>query len=127
VPASLIQAQTRALANDVAQNLKRQGADDKTIQEILLSEMENISKKAENQVKASLIVEAVAKAEKFEVTAEDIDAEISKMATSMKVEEPKVKEFYLNNPSRKEDLEYRIREERTLGWLLEKAKIKDAK
>ena len=127
VPAALVQAQARALANDVAQNLKRQGADDKAVQEILMSEMANISKKAEGQVKASLLVEAVAKAEKFEVTAEDLDAEISKMATSMKVEEPKVKEFYLNNPSRRDDLEYRIREERTLGWLLEKAKIKDAK
>ena len=127
VPAALVQAQARALANDVAQNLKRQGADDKAVQEILMSEMANISKKAEGQVKASLLVEAVAKAEKFEVTSEDLDAEISKMATSMKVEEPKVKEFYLNNPSRRDDLEYRIREERTLGWLLEKAKIKDAK
>ncbi|MBU6374784.1 MAG: trigger factor [Bdellovibrionales bacterium] len=127
VPQSLIQAQARALAQDVAQNLKRQGADDKTVQEILMSEMQNISKKAESQVKASLLVEAVAKAEKFEVTAEDLEAEISKMAISMKAEEQKVKEFYMSNPSRKEDLEYRIREERTLGWLLEKAKIKDAK
>ncbi len=127
VPASLVQAQARALAQDVSQNLKKQGADDQTVQEILMSEMANISKKAESQVKASLLVEAVAKAEGFEVSEADLNAEISKMAVGMKVEEEKVKDFYLTNPSRKEDLEYRIREERTLGWLLEKAKIKDAK
>jgi len=78
-------------------------------------------------VKASLLIEAVAKAEKLEISSEDLESEITKIAAGMKVEESKVKEFYLNNASRKEDLEYRLREERTISWLLEKAKIKDAK
>jgi hypothetical protein len=58
----------------VAQNLKRQGADDATIQEIIQGEMPNISKKAESQVRASLLVEAVAKQEKIELKQADFDA-----------------------------------------------------
>jgi hypothetical protein len=36
----------------------------------------------------------------------------------------KLKEFYAKNPARRDDLEYRMREERSIAWLLEKAKIK---
>ncbi len=124
VPVALIQSQTRALAQDVAQNVKQQGADEKTIQDILTSEMENIKKRAENQVRASLIIESIAKKEGFEVKADDVSAEIAKLAVSMKVEEPKLREFYEKSPARRDDLEYRIREERTIAFLLEKAKIK---
>jgi len=127
LPAALIQAQARALAQDVAQNLKRQGADDATIQEIIQGEMPNISKKAESQVRASLLVEAVAKQEKIELKQADFDAEMTKMAAEMKVELPKLQEFYAKNPQRQDDLEFRLREERAIAWLTEKAKIKDAK
>lgn len=127
LPAALIQAQSRALAQDVAQNLKRQGAEEGTIQEILKGEMPNIAKKAESQVRASLLVEAIAKAEKIEVETADMDAEIKKIAAEMKVEEAKLKDFYEKNPQRREDLEYRLREERSIAWLLERAKIKEAK
>jgi trigger factor len=124
LPAALIQAQARALAQDVAQNLKRQGADDATVQEILTGEMPNISKKAESQVRASLLVEAVANKEKIELKAEDFEAELTKMAAEMRMEIAKLKEFYAKNPARRDDLEYRMREERSIAWLLEKAKIK---
>ena len=127
LPAALIQAQSRALAQDVAQNLKRQGADEGTIQEILNGEMPNIAKKAESQVRASLLVEAIAKAEKIEVKSADMDAEIKKIAAEMKVEEAKLRDFYEKNPQHREDLEYRLREERSIAWLLEKSKIKEAK
>jgi trigger factor len=127
LPAALIQAQARALAQDVAQNLKRQGADDKTVQEILTGEMPNISKKAESQVRASLLVEAVANKEKIEVKPEHFTAELAKMAAEMKVEVAKLEDFYTQNPNRREDMEYRMREERSIAWLLEKSKIKDSK
>ncbi len=127
LPVALIQAQARALAQDVAQNLKRQGADEATVQEILTGEMPNISKKAESQVRASLLVEAVANKEKIEVKPEDFEAELAKMAVEMKVEIAKLHEFYAKNPNRREDMQYRMREERSIAWLLEKAKIKDSK
>jgi trigger factor len=127
VPATLVQAQTRALANDVATNLKNQGFNDQMIQEAVMTEMMNLKTRAENQVRASLILEAVAKKEKIEADAKDLDAEIAQMAKNMKVEETKVREFYHSNPRRRDDLEFRLREEKTMKFLMEKAKIKQDK
>lgn len=124
IPQSLVQAQTRALAQDVASNLKNQGFNDGMIQEALMTEMANLKKRAENQVRASLVLEAIAKKEKLEIDAKDIDAELVQMAKNMKVEETKVRDFYHANPRRRDDLEFRLREEKTMKFLIEKAKIK---
>ena len=124
VPSSLVQAQTRSLAQEVAGNLKNQGFNDQMIQEALGGEIENLKKRAENQVRASLILEAIAKKENITVSAENVDAEMKTMSLNMKVEEEKIREFYLKNAARREDLEFRLREDRTVKFLLEKAKIK---
>ncbi len=127
VPVSLVQSQARVLAQDVAQNLKQQGFNDAMIQEALSHELPSISKRAENQVRASLILESIAKKEKIEVTADDVTAEIKKMAENMKADFERVKEFYDKNENRKDDLEFRMREDRTVEFLLGKAKVKNEK
>lgn len=127
VPESLVQAQTRTLAQDVAGNLKNQGFNDQMIQEALISEMKNLKVRAENQVRASLLLEAIAKKEKIEITSKEIDAELGNMAKNMKVEETKVREFYHANPRRRDDLEFRLREDATMKFIIEKAKVKQEK
>jgi trigger factor len=127
VPTSLVQAQTRTLANDVAGNLKNQGFNDQMIQDALLSEMKNLNTRAENQVRASLLLEAIAKKEKIEIGPKEIDEELANMAKNMKVEESKVREFYHSNPRRRDDLEFRLREEATMKHVIEKAKVKQEK
>jgi hypothetical protein len=49
------------------------------------------------------------------------------MAKNMKVEESKVRDFYHANPRRRDDLEFRLREEATMKFIMEKAKIKQDK
>lgn len=127
VPQALVQAQTRALAQDVGQNLKQQGFTDQMVQEALMAELDNLKKRAENQVRASLLLESIAKKENINVGPSDVDAEMGKVAQSMRVEEEKLREFYDKNPSRKEDLEFRIREERTMKFLIDSAKVKNEK
>lgn len=124
VPAALIETQTRALAQDWAEELKRQGIDDATIQQAVMSEIENLKKRAESQVRASLILETIAKKENVEVKPEQVDEEINKVAQSMNVEPEKLRDFYAKNPGRKEDFVFRLRQESTLKFLLDKAKIK---
>jgi trigger factor len=124
VPLALIESQTRALAQDWAQELKRQGLDDNMIQNAVMSEIENLRKRAEQQVRASLLLETIASQEKIDVKAEDYDTELKTMAAGMRVEEDKLKDFYSKNPSKREDFVFRIRQERTLKFLLDKAKIK---
>jgi trigger factor len=126
VPATLIEGQTRALAQEWGQELKRQGLPDEAIQQAIMGEIENLKKRAETQVRASLILEAIAKKETIEVRPEDLEDEYKTMAASMKVEEGKVREFYQKNQGRRDDLEFRMRQERTVKFLLDKAKIKSA-
>lgn len=124
VPQVLIQSQMRALAQDLAQELKRQGYQEQAIQEVLSQELESLKTRAESQVRASLILEHIAEEEKIEVTSQDIDEELATMAKSMNTNLEKVTEFYAKNPGRKGDLEFRLRQERTVKFLLDKAKIK---
>src|SRR5262249_22829851 len=98
VPMALIESQTRALAQDWAQELGRQGFKENMIQDAIMGELENLRKRAESQVRASLLLEAVAKEEKIAVQKEDLDSEIDRMSTTMKVEKPKLEEFYAKNP-----------------------------
>lgn len=127
VPQSLIQAQTRTLAQDVANNLKNQGFSDAMIQEALMGEMESLKSRAENQVRASLLLEAISKKEKIEVEPKDVDAEIANMAKNMKMDEERIREFYHSNPRRRDDLNFRMLEEKTMKFLLDKAKVKNEK
>ncbi|MDR3606162.1 MAG: trigger factor [Oligoflexia bacterium] len=126
VPKSLVEGQTRALAQDLAQNLKQQGMDDAMIQQAIMSEIENLRKRAETQVRASLLLESIAKKEGIEVKEEDYEAELKGMAASMKVDFEKVRDFYAKEPGRKEDVLFRVRQERTVKLLLDKAKIKSS-
>ena len=123
-PQALIQSQTRALAQELGNNLKQQGFDDAMIQQAMMSELENLKKRAENQVRASLLLEAIAKKEKLTISPADIELEIKTMAVSMRMDEAKIREFYEQTPGRREDLEFRMTEEKAVKFLLDGAKIK---
>lgn len=124
VPTSLVEAQTRALAQDWAQELKSQGVSEDAIQRAVTQEVEALRKRAESQVRASLLLESVAEQEKIDVPQSELEAEIQKVADSMKVEIAKLKEYYAKNPSRIDDLQFRVRQEKVVKFLLDSAKIK---
>ncbi len=125
-PQALIDSQMRALAQDLGEELKRQGADDNLIQQMIMSDLESLKKKAESQVRASLLLDAIAKKESVSVSHEEIDLEMERLAKSMQVEVTKLKEFYEKNPARKDDLDFRVRQEKTVALVLSKAKVKTA-
>ncbi|MBL7715577.1 MAG: trigger factor [Bdellovibrionales bacterium] len=123
-PESLIRAQTNALAQDAVENLKRQGFSEQMINDALQTEFEGLKKRAETQVRASLLLEAVAKKENLSVTADTREAEYKKMAEQMRVDEAQIRDFYAGNAQRAEDLEYRLKEEVAVRFLMDSAKIK---
>lgn len=126
VPNALVESQTRALAQDWAGELKRQGLNDQTIQQAIIHELGNLRGRAESQVRASLLLEAIAKQEKIDIKPEEFDQELSGMAQTMKVDEQRVRDYYANDPGRREDLLFRLRQDRTIKFLLDKANIKSA-
>jgi trigger factor len=124
VPTTLIEGQASALAQDWAQELKKQGFDEKMIQDAITHELENLKKRAESQVRASLILEAIAKEESIALEPNEVETEIDRLSVVMEVERGKLKEYYAKNPGRMGDLVFRLRQERTLKFLLDKSKIK---
>ncbi|MEO5969205.1 MAG: trigger factor [Bdellovibrionia bacterium] len=123
VPRAMVEAQTRILAQDWAQELKKQNFDDKAVESIIKNELDELMKRAQTQVMASLVLESVAKQESVVISPEDIATEITKLSASMKVEEEKLHDFYAKNSGRKGDLEFRLRQERTIKFLLDNAEI----
>lgn len=126
VPTALIQAQTRAIAQEFASDLKSRGMNEQTIQAIIAQELTALTQRAENQVRAGLILEAISKQEKITLSPDDVDEELKKMAEEAKMDIAKLREFYQTNPNRKESFEFRLLEDRTIRFLLDQAKIKEA-
>lgn len=126
VPRALVENQTRALVQDWANELKKQGMNDQLIQQAILPELPNLGKRAETQVRATLILEAIAKKEGIEISPGEVEQEIARSAATLKMDEGKVRDFYAKDPGRKGDLSFRLRQERTMRFLLDKARIKSA-
>lgn len=124
VPVALIEGQTRILVQNWAQDLKKQGFHEKMIQEAITPEIESLRKKAESQVRTSLILEAIAKEEKITIQPNELDQELDRLAESLKMTRPQVQDVYSKNPDRQSDLEFKLRQEKTIQFLLNQAKIK---
>ena len=78
---------------------------------------------AREQVKGSLLLDAVAEKESLEVTDEDIAQQVSEIAAGTKQDPEKVANLYQTNARAKENLIAQMREDKAVQYLLERAKI----
>lgn len=97
IPEVMIKDETDRLLNDFAQRLAQQGFSLEQFmqmtgqtEEYLRSEM---SKDAESKVKVNLVLEAIAKAENFEVSEEDLENEFNSFATMYGMEVEMIKKY----------------------------------
>lgn len=127
VPQGLVYSQMRALADDYTQELKRYGFNDQMAQQAVVSQLSDFKKRAETQVRAGILLDAIAKKEKIEPKASDLEAEVAKMAAAYGVEPKMLQERFEKNPRDKQNFEYRVREELTIQMILGSAKIKEKK
>ncbi len=123
VPMALIQSQVRHLAQTLAHDLKEDGLKEEEIKKHLEESLPTLAKKAEIQVKASLLLESIANKEKITVEPTEVNQEIKTMATSMKLDEEHLKNYYNEEPARLENLAYRLMEDKTFHFLIEKANL----
>lgn len=79
---------------------------------------------AERKVKVDLVLDTIAKAEKIEVTSEEEDEEIKKIAKSLKQEAGKVREF-LEKSGQINNLKEEVRRAKTITYLTEQAKVSE--
>lgn len=95
IPEAMVDSQVRQIADDFARRLQSQGL---TVEQYLQFTgmtadklLEQMRPEAEKRIKNTLVLEAVAKAENIEISDEDVDGEIKKMAETYKMEADNVR------------------------------------
>ena len=78
---------------------------------------------ARDQVKGSLIVDAVAEKESIEVTDEEFNANLVQIAAQTKQDLEKVAQLYKTNERAKDSLLAQMREDKAVQFILERAKV----
>lgn len=96
IPEAMLETQVRQMADEFAGRIRMQGLSlEQYFQFTGLNEQmmfEQIRPQADKRIRSSLVLEAVAEAEKFEVTEEDLENEYARMAEIYQMEVEKVKE-----------------------------------
>ncbi len=80
---------------------------------------------AETQVKGSLLLEALARQEKLEVTNADIAEKIKQIAAQNNKDVETVENFYNENVQAKDNLSAQIREDKAVELVMSKATISE--
>ena len=95
IPDAMIESQCEQMVQNFAQSLTQQGMSMDQYMKMTGGNMQNlynmVRPDAEKQIKESLVLEAIAKAEGIEVTDEDIDNEVAEMAKMYGMEVEQVK------------------------------------
>ena len=97
LPEAMVETQARQIVNDFAQRLQMQGMNmDQYLQytgNTVDKMLEQVKPQAIERIKSRLVLEAVAAKEKIEVTEEDFEKELEKMASQYRMELDKLKEL----------------------------------
>lgn len=97
IPEPMIDLQVRQMAEDFARRIQSQGISIEQYFQFtgLTSEkmLEQMRPQALKRIQSRLVLEAVAKAENFEITEDDINSEIERMAAMYQMETDKLKEL----------------------------------
>ncbi len=122
VPAQFIDQQLSHLIKDSKTYLEKNGFTEKMVQDSVEKEKEWLLKRAHEQVRASLILDALAIANQITVEQKDIDFEFEKISKGMRVPIEKVQAAY-NNPEMLQELRFKIRTRLTIDYVLSKAQV----
>ena len=124
VPSALLAQQKKSVQDDLAANLKSQGFDDKMAQTYFSKWDDDITQKAEFQVRSGLILDNLAKKLEVEAKEEDLEAKFEEMAAQSGMDKEQVEKYYKSNENIKSNLMYAIREEKTFDKLISEMKVK---
>lgn len=127
IPQAMIDSEIDRMMQDFEQRLSQQGMNKELYFQFSGQDedalREQMKADAETRVRVSLTLEAIAKAENMEVTSEDIDKELEKMAGQFNMDAEQIKTALGGT----EMLENDIRMQNTVEFLVANAKISDAK
>ncbi|RAN22593.1 trigger factor [Geobacillus sp. A8] len=123
IPEVMIKNETDRMLREFDQRLQMQGLNLQLYYQFSgqdeASLREQMKEDAEKRVRAALTLEAIAKAENIEVTDEEVNKELEKMAEAYKLSVDKLKELLGSLDGVKEDLKWR----KTVDFLVEHSKV----
>lgn len=124
IPSGMIETQIDNMEQDISSRLSYQGMNlDQYLQMMGKTKQEfrdGYKEQAEKQVKVNLVLEAVTKAARIEVTDKEIEEKIQEMAKIYGKNEEEVK----NNEQLKQYVEENLKTEKTVKYIVDNAKIK---
>ena len=133
VPEAMIDNQVNNMLQDFANNMAQQGLTMEQYMQFTGMTMdkfrEQVRPDALKRIQSSLVLEAIAKEEKIEVTDEAVDAEIEKMATAYGMEVAQLKDYVgdAEKESMKKDIAVQKAVELIMDNIKERAKAKTKK
>ncbi len=122
VPSSLVERAIDQMIEGTAERLARQGVDLRRLEMDMPRLRADLREQALLQVRGALLLEAIADAEKIEVTEEDVQAEVARIADETGVALAKVQQQTRGKETR-EALRNKIREDKALALLSSAATI----
>lgn len=126
IPEPMLQLQCQQLVDGMAQQMAQQGLSmDQYFQftgTSIEQLMEQVKPEATNRIKASLVLEAIAAKEQFEISEEEVEAEIAKMAEMYHMEVEKIKEIMGENE--KESIKRDLSIQAAVNLITENMKVK---
>ncbi|MFH1798535.1 MAG: trigger factor [Candidatus Omnitrophota bacterium] len=123
-PGSMVARQYKVLVQKTENESREKGVDKETIGSNQKELEQKLLKEAENKVRLYFILDEIAKKEKIDVTEEETDKWLENLADSFKNPFEEVKKYYEKH-NLIEGLREQLREEKTLDFLLQEAKIAD--
>ena len=133
LPEAMIQTQCEDMVNEFAQRVSQSGLSMEQYMQFsgmtVDKLMEQVRPEAEMRIKTSLVLEAIVKAENIEVSDEDVDAEIEKMAAMYGMAVDQLKEYMGENEkkSMKKDMAMTKAVDFVMANVKERAKAKSKK
>jgi trigger factor len=124
IPEPMISAQVNQMAEDFAQRMQYQGLSLEQYFQFTGMDakkfMESLKPQAVKRIQSRLVLEAVAKAENIEVSEEEIEKELTEMATMYQMEADKLKE--LIGEKEKEQIKADIAVQKAVDYVVAQAK-----
>ncbi|MFT6633771.1 MAG: trigger factor [Bacteriovoracaceae bacterium] len=124
VPAALVEQQKTSVREDLGGNLKQQGFDEGMVKTYFEKWDDDITQRAEFQVRSGLLLDKLAKKYEVEALDADLDVKIEEMASQSGMDKEQVATYYKSNEQVKSNLMYAIREEKTFEKLIADMKVK---
>lgn len=125
IPEAMISEQCERMTQDFAQRLQYQGLDINQYMQYTGSTVEQMQEsfkpQAEKQIKTTLVLEAISKKEKIDVTDEEVNDKICDMAKQYNMEADKLKELMQERDI--ENLKEEISMNKVIDMLVNKAKV----